>query len=163
MNRQDFIKAVRQGGAQLRADNIVITTDAGQLHGKGLLDVANGRFRLHVILDDGSKVPQVTGGIKVQREFWTVQGKIEDEIGFSLWSLPNNVSRNYTFGQPDKSSLDFAASHIELAAIGFDNLTSKQAFELQQHATGQPVAADVEAPPQNTNVVFHAVLPNFKL
>jgi hypothetical protein len=163
MKKQDFVKAVRQGGAKFRADNIVITTDAGQLQGKGLLEVTDGRFRLHVILGAGSKIPEVTTGIKVQREFWTVQGKIEDEIGFSLQSLPNNVSRNYTFGQAEKSSLDFTAGHIELAAIGFDNLTSKQVFELQKQATGQPIAAGVEAPPQNTKVVFHAVLPNFKL
>jgi hypothetical protein len=163
VKKQDFIKAVRQGGAKFRADNIVITMDAGQLQGKGLLEVADGCFRLHVTLDDGSKIPEVTNGIKVQREFWTVRGKIEDEIGFSLRSLPNNVSRNYTFGQADKFSVDFTAGHIELAAIGFDNLTSKQVFELQQQAAGQPIPASVEAPPQNTMVVFHAVLPNFKL
>ncbi len=163
MKKQDFVKAVRQGGAKFRADNMVITTDAGQLQGKGLLEVADGRFKLHVTLDEGCKAPEVPQGIRVQREFWNVQGKIEDEIGFSLRSLPNNVSQNYTFGQPSKSSLDFTADHIELAAIGFDNLTSKQVFELQQQATGQPVAAGVEAPPQNTKVVFHAVLPHFKL
>jgi len=163
MKKQDFITTVRQGGAKFRADNIVITTDAGQLQGKGLLTVADQRFKLHVILDDGCKAPEVSQGIKVQKEFWKIQGKIEDEFGFSLLSLPHNVSRNYTFGQPEKSTLDFSAGHIELAPIGFDSLTSREVCELQQRAIGQSGNADVEPPPQNTKVVFHAVLPDFKL
>jgi hypothetical protein len=163
MKKEEFLKAVRQGGAKLRADNIVVTTDAGQLQGKGLLEVADGRFRLHVSLTAGVPSPELPQGIKVQREFWLVQGMVEDEIGFSLRSLPSNFSRNYTFGLPDRSTLEFSAGHIELAPTGFDCLTSEQVVELQRQATGQAAVGAGAAPPQNVKVVFQAVLPDFKV
>ena len=63
MKKQDFVKAVRQGGAKFRADNMVITTDAGQLQGKGLLEVADGRFKPHVTLTRAAKL------LKCRREY----------------------------------------------------------------------------------------------
>jgi len=163
LNKQDFKKVIRQSSAQFHVDDVLVSMDSGQLHGKGRLEATRHGFKLSVTLDEGCLSPKMPEGIKMRREFWTVQGKIEDEISFTVRSLPSSRSENYTSGPPYRVSLEFSANQMELAPIGFECLTSQQVCELQQQATGQPIAAGVEAPPQNTKVAFHAVLPNFKL
>jgi hypothetical protein len=173
MNKNDFIKAVRRDGGKFRADNIVIATDTGELHGKGVIEVMSGRFRLHVTLSAGSRPLELQMGIKVRRDFWLIQGMIEDQIGFSFRSLPSNSSHNYHFGQQDRSTLEFSANRIELTPMGFDCMTSRQMHELQQQANQQAGSlettssnvdlASEAAPPPNVLVTFHAILPGFKL
>jgi hypothetical protein len=116
----------------------------------------------------------------MQRDFWLVQGVIEDEIDFSVRSLPSNRSRNATFGQPEKSTLEFSTNRIELTPPAFDGLTIKELYELQRQIIPKTQADQTakEAPPtaseecnvpvanpeaQSVKVTFHAVLPDFKL
>lgn len=167
MNKKDFLKAVRRTREKFRADNIVVSTGTGELSGKGIVEVTDGRFRIHVNLSGETRRPELPQGIKVLREFWLIQGLIEDEISFSVRSLPSNSSQNYTFGQPQRSSLEFSANRMELAPTGFDCLTSQQVYELQQQATGQAGIGNATstdaAPPRNVQITFNAVLPDFKL
>jgi hypothetical protein len=134
MNKQDFLKAVRQSGGKFRADNIIVSTGTAQVHGKGYIEVASGRFRIHVTLNTDSRCPELPQGFKAQRDFWLVQGVIEDEIAFSLRSLPSNRSRNVTFGQPERSILEFSTNRMELTPTPFDRLTSKELYEMQRQA-----------------------------
>src|ERR1035438_6716511 len=173
MKKSDFLTAVRKGGAKFRADNIVIATGAGDLRGKGVVEVAEGRFRIHVTVDNATPPPESPMGIMTRKDLWGISGVIEDEIHFSTQDLPHNESRNYTFGQPWRSSLEFSPNCIELAPTGMDCLTRQELYELQQQANRQAgvievasegptvVASGVSRP--SVRVTFHAVLPNFKL
>jgi hypothetical protein len=173
MKKKDFLNAVRRQGEKFRADNIVITTDSGELHGNGIIEVGKGAFEIHVTLAESTRRPELPQGIKVRRDFWLIQGMIEEEIGFSVRSLPSNSSFNYNFGQPERSTLEFSANRMELTPTGFDCMTSRQIYEIQQQAKQQAgiveaassaVAAPVcTAPPANVLVTFRAVLPDFKL
>jgi len=94
LNKQDFKKVIRQSSAQFHVDDVLVSMDSGQLHGKGRLEATRHGFKLSVTLDEGCLSPKMPEGIKMRREFWTVQGKIEDEISFTVRSLPSSRSEN---------------------------------------------------------------------
>ena len=163
MNKEEFINAIRRGKeAKFRVDDIVITHDAGQIKGKGMLEAGNGRFRLNVILNEGFGAPETKTGIKVEREFWNIAGKIEDQLDFRMRGLSGGSSLNYVFGQPTKSFMNFSVGHLELAPMGFESLTSSEVEQLLDQASGNP-SPGAEPVAQTVNIKFFAVLPNFKL
>jgi len=175
MKKQDYLRVVRRHGGQFRADNIVISTETGELHAKGVVEVAKGRFNIRVTLTDPDPPPEVPQGIKTRKDFWTVQGVIEDEIPFSVRVLPSGSAQHYTSGQPRRSLLEFSPNRMELEATGVDCLTSQEIYEMYFQGNRQAVvveaatstvdALDGQGATRSASVpvTFHAVLPDFEL
>jgi hypothetical protein len=167
MNREKFLQAVRRGGEKFRVDSIVIASDKGELRGKGVLSISAGAFAIQVNLDEESPLVGLPYGAHVRRDFWMIQGKIEDKIAFSTRGLPTGLARNQDFGQKPRSILEFSENRLELMPAGFDCLTSQEIFRMQQQVNGQTAADEAlshnSAAPRNIKVTFRAVLPDFKL
>jgi hypothetical protein len=116
MKKPDFLTAVRKGGAKFRADNIVIATGAGDLRGKGFVEVAEGRFRIHVTVDNATPPPESPMGIMTRKDLWGISGVIEDEIHFSTRDLPHNgITPLGNPGDHRLSSLQIASSSHQRA------------------------------------------------
>ncbi len=171
MSKKEFLKIVRRGDGKFRVDNIIVSSGTTKLGGKGAMEVANGEFIIHLTLNAGSHVPELAQGYRDKKDFWLIQGIIEEEINFSMRSLPSNSSRNYNYGQPERSIMELSANRIELIPVGFDCLTNQQAYAIQQEAKQQAgiiettPATDIGnlVTPANVQVTFFAVLPTFKL
>jgi hypothetical protein len=173
MKKDDFLTAIRRDGQKFRVDQVAISTPKGKIAGKGVIEVRNSRFRIHVTLNDGCARPEMTMGIKFRKDFWHLQGLIEEGIHFSALTLPSSVSDNYNYGMASNSTIHFSTNRIELTPTGMDCLTSQQLYEMQRQVNKQagivePKAAEVQAAdapaqPQNVLVTFHAILPNFKI
>jgi len=180
MKKQEFLKSVRRGKEKFRADDIVVSTAKGEFHGKGIVEIANGRFRIQVTLSTDTPCPELPQGIIGHRDFWLIKGVIEDEIGFKVHSLPSKSTQNSTFGQLDKSALEFSANWMELTPTAFECLTNEDLFEMQRQANPNapaeqttmkalPTASEecdvlvTKVGAQSVKVTFHAVLPDFKL
>jgi len=171
MNKQEFTKAIRSGDHKFHLDNVVITTNDQKLTGKGSLEVKANKFKIFVTLPSDSKPPLMTAGIKMRKDFWAIQGLIENEIGFIAHSLPFSRVEHYASGQPS-TTLQFSTDRLELLPEGFECMTSKEVQAMHQEVSRQ--AGVVQTAPENPRLEdvtesaiiqarFHAILPGFKL
>jgi len=55
----------------------------------------------------------MTMGIKFRKDFWHLQGLIEEGIHFSALTLPSSVSDNYNYGMA-QFTIHFSTNRIEL-------------------------------------------------
>lgn len=164
MTRTEFLEGIRKGEKRYRVDNIRILTEKGELSGKGMLEVEDHEFKVHMTLDSTCSQPPLEMGLKHRKDFWLIQGKLEDRIAFNMRSLPSGASRNHTFGEETKYMLEFHANRIELNPIGLDRLTSQELFKLQKGTDGNPIP-DLRSTADNHDIKvnFFAVLPDYRL
>jgi hypothetical protein len=176
MKKQDFLNAVRQGGASFRVDNILINTGSGKVSGKGTLRISSGRFSLDVTLDDLNNVPETPTGIIDRGRFWKVRGLIEDEIEFGLEGMPSGRRENY--GHHPWKVLPLSSCFIDLVPTGWDALTNAERktwhegaikARLPAGADNAPSSASRDSPPPmeddhaSVDVRFDATLREFQL
>jgi hypothetical protein len=125
MDRAKFIKHVKKG-TRLRIDEVKITTNVGELTGKGRLHCKDDSFNFRVTLDLGQQVPKLPPGIYGRKDFWSLSGTIEDHLPFKavMGPLPGTTTKNNTI------QLRFGCDHIDLEATGWDSLTSREVRRL---------------------------------
>jgi len=171
MNKQDFVKTIRCGDHKFHADKIEITANNEKMCGKGTIEVKNSKFKIFVTLPSDSRPPAMTAGVKLRKDFWAIQGLLENKIGFIAHSLPFNRVENYGSGQPS-TTLQFSTDRLDLLPEGFDCMTSNEIKAVLQEVSRQAgvVQAGSETPrvvekteSTNVQVRFHAILPGFSL
>lgn len=171
MRKDDFHKAIRSPGGKFRVEDITITTDAGELRGKGFMEVIPGDFKLSVILSAESGRIPIPEGYRTSRQFWPLTGIIEDEIRFKLRALPSGSSFHSGMGVSPRSILEFSANRMELVPMGFDCMTSGEIYQMQEAAKQQAgigqsaptPTPSAQNPAPNTQVTFKAVLRDYNL
>src|SRR5580704_9887779 len=126
MNKQDFVKAIRCGNQKFRADNVVITANNNdKMTGSGAVEVNSNRFKISVTLPSDAHPPAMTAGVKLRKDFWAVQGVIENEFGFVARSLPFNRVEHYGSGGLS-TTLHFSTDRLDLLASGLDSMTREE-------------------------------------
>jgi hypothetical protein len=161
VNRAKLIKHI-QKGTRLLVDDVRITTNQGELTGKGRVQCKGGSFRFMVTLDPGQVVPELPPGIYGRKDFWQVAGTIEDHLPFKavMGPLPNRTFQNQTI------QLRFGCDHLDLEATGWDGLTSQEIGRLMNRLEDVEEET-IEPPPQGqpvaSNCHFKGFLNGFQL
>jgi hypothetical protein len=149
VNRAKLIKHI-QKGTRLLVDDVRITTNKGELTGKGRLHCRGGSFRFMVTLDPGQEPPENPPGIYGRKDCWPLSGTIEDHLPFKsvMGPLPKRTFQDRTV------QLRFGCDHLDLEATGTDKLTSQEIGRLvnsledleeetiEPPPAGQPAACD---------------------
>jgi hypothetical protein len=161
MDRAKLIKHI-QKGTRLLVDDVRITTNKGELTGKGRVHCKGGSFRFMVTLDPGQVVPELPPGIYGRKDFWPLSGTIEDHLPFKaiMGPLPNRTFQNQTI------QLRFGCDHLDLEATGWDGLTSREIGRLVNRLEDLEEET-IEPPPQGEPVAcdchFKGFLNGFQL
>jgi hypothetical protein len=173
MRADDFVKIVRKGSDKLRVDDVVVTTNEGESHGKGMLQISRERLELDMTLNVGDTLPEVRCGNYTKRDRWKLTGVLEDELRFRCDVWPETYSnRSWPSGI---TKYKFGVNPIYLVPSGLDAMSAQehsalldQSGDKSNSVTADPQrvqSAACEKSEVDTSVHFDAILfeyPTFR-
>lgn len=149
MSQEHLLEDLRQEGQARLLSEVRITAGKSTVGGVGLLKVASNRFVLSITVsrEDEALLPKVRVGVLREDEYWSLEGTINDAIGFSVKRISPPSGRS--FGE-NGVTLTLATEMLDIEASGFDTMTTAElsAFCQSIAASGtDPAASSQNAAP----------------
>ncbi len=166
MDRKEFIEHIRRGSGKFRVDEIKISFPNVEVHGSGVLEVLEHRFRLYVRLPNGAIPPEMPREVVSQKEFGALQGIIDHDLSFEAKNVPPHHQHS---GHNGRSTLRYNLDAIELSPVGSDNQTYEEIRRslerLESSGASQETTSEAEPSQQQhaSSVTFSGLLRGFKL
>jgi hypothetical protein len=122
MNREDFIKHI-ETDSRLMVDNARITTPHGTWEGHGVMQCIDGDFLFTIHLPEGSQPPPPVKGLIQTKDFWKMEGILENSLPFVAPSFSPCGGANR---HNDLFSLPLHVNTLELPPAGWDAMTQEE-------------------------------------
>jgi hypothetical protein len=169
MKREQLIEHM-ENGSRLMVDEATITTPEGIWKGHGVVHCEDGDFCFLIHLPEGVKPPIPPKGLILPKDFWKMEGSLENTFRFSIPSLGPCMAGSHN----DRYRLPLEASAIELSPDAWDSMTHEEIATMLESLnqaraeTDEQIQKRLEARPpkkrgKSTSVVFKGLLKDFKV
>ena len=162
MNADEFVAIVKAGSDKLRVDRIILSTGNGEVRGKGMMHVTKDQIVLHVTVEDPSRLPTLSTGYFSIKDFWRVEGVIEDHLEFTGSVAPAGNAKTVN----GVTTIIRKLNPVMLVASEWDTMTYEELDTLLDKASPSPstkVESGTEPPPiaRRAAVRFEAKLAGY--
>lgn len=127
MNKKELIEHL-QKGERMMVTNARIITPGGSWEGSGVMTQLKGRFKIEIHFPEGIECPPLPTGTIMAKDFWNMEGVLENSLNFSIPSLPPCHSQRNENGT--RNSATFHTGSIELEPTGVDCMTHAEITRL---------------------------------